>query len=104
MKKRKIKPRFRLLILAMRDEKLKSICQALINAMDKIRNVDDKLWTSGVKVNALTETEIIEVQRMFLKEGFVSVITEDLNNKELHIMFDRVETDKEFITKMLGEE
>ena len=104
MKKRKIKPRFRVLILAMRDEKLKPICQALINAMDEIRNVEDKLWTSGVKVNTLSETEIVEVQRIFLKEGFASVLTKDLNNRELHIMFDRIDTDKDFIVKMLGEE
>ena len=104
MKKRKIKPRFRLSILAMRDEKLKPICQALINAMDEIRNADDKLWTNGVKVNTLTETEIVEVQRIFLKEGFASVLTKDLNNRELHIMFDRIDTDKDFIVKMLGEE
>ena len=104
MKKRKIKPRFRLSILAMRDEKLKPICQALINAMDEMKNVDDKLWTNGVKVNTLTATEIIEVQRIFLKEGFTSVVTKDLNNKELHIMFDRISVDQELITKMLGEE
>ena len=88
----------------MRDEKLKPICQALINAMDEMRNVDDKLWTNGVKVNTLTETEIIEVQRIFLKEGFTSVVTKDLNNKELHIMFDRISVDQELIAKMLGEE
>ena len=104
MKKRKIKPRFRLSILAMRDEKLKPICQALINAMDEMRNIDDKLWTNGVKVNTLTETEIIEVQRIFLKEGFTSVVTKYLNNRELHVMFDRIDTDKDFIVKMLGEE
>ena len=104
MKKRKIKPRFRLSILAMRDDKLKHICQALINAMDEMRNVDYKLWTNGVKVNTLTETEIIEVQRIFLKEGFTSVVTKDLNNKELHIMFDRISVDQELIAKMLGEE
>lgn len=55
----------------MRDEKLKPICQALINAMDEIRNVEDKLWTSGVKVNTLTETEIVEVQRIFLKKDLL---------------------------------